>query len=44
VYTREYKHKSEFTVDDPMRGGPHSSDHVDILGKLCMCLLIVFYK
>jgi len=30
VVTREYKHKSEFNVDDPMRGGPASSDH----GKL----------
>jgi len=27
VYTREYMHKSEFHVEDPMRGGPSSSDH-----------------
>lgn len=33
VFTREYKHRSEFCVDDPMRGGPGSSDHVDILGN-----------
>jgi phospholipid:diacylglycerol acyltransferase len=33
VYTREYQHKSEFSMDDPMRGGPSSSDHVDILGN-----------
>lgn len=36
VYTREYVHKSEFCVDDPMRGGPSSSDHVDILGNTAM--------
>lgn len=34
VYTREYKHKSEFNVDDPMRGGPASSDH-----GMCMILI-----
>ncbi|GAX24664.1 phospholipid:diacylglycerol acyltransferase [Fistulifera solaris] len=33
VVTREYAHASEFRVDDPMRGGPESSDHVDILGN-----------
>lgn len=33
VFTREYAHSSEFRVDDPMRGGPQSSDHVDILGN-----------
>jgi phospholipid:diacylglycerol acyltransferase len=33
VYTREYLHKKEFVVDDPVRGGPHSADHVDILGN-----------
>jgi len=33
VTTREYKHQSEFVVDDLMRGGPRSSDHVDILGN-----------
>lgn len=32
VYTREYRHKSEFIADDPMRGGPASSDH----GKWCL--------
>jgi phospholipid:diacylglycerol acyltransferase len=36
VFTREYKHRSEFRVDDPMRGGPGSSDHVDILGNVEM--------
>jgi phospholipid:diacylglycerol acyltransferase len=36
VYTREYKHEKMFTVDDPIRGGPRSSDHVDILGNLQM--------
>lgn len=33
VVTREYKHRAEFWVDDPMRGGPASADHVDILGN-----------
>jgi len=27
VYTREYKHETEFSRSDPMRGGPRSSDH-----------------
>jgi phospholipid:diacylglycerol acyltransferase len=36
VVTREYKHRAEFWVDDPMRMGPASSDHVDILGNLEM--------
>jgi phospholipid:diacylglycerol acyltransferase len=36
VYTREYLHKAEFCVDDPMRSGPSSSDHVDILGNSAM--------
>ena len=36
VYTREYKHTAEFVVDDPMRGGPRSADHVDILGNVEM--------
>ena len=36
VYTREYRHRAEFQVDDPMRGGPASSDHVDILGNAAM--------
>lgn len=34
VITREYKHREEFQVNDPMRGGPYSSDHVDILGNV----------
>jgi len=33
VIIREYKHRTEFTVDDPMRKGPNSSEHVDILGN-----------
>lgn len=36
VYTREYKHKAEFQVGDPMRGGPSSCDHVDVLGNAAM--------
>ena len=32
VYTREYEHRSEFHVDDMMRGGPRSAEHVDVLG------------
>lgn len=36
VYTREYLHREQFTVDDPMRGGPYSADHVDILGNVDM--------
>jgi phospholipid:diacylglycerol acyltransferase len=27
ITTREYKHREEFQVNDPMRGGPHSADH-----------------
>jgi phospholipid:diacylglycerol acyltransferase len=34
IVTREYLHQEEFRVNDPMRGGPHSSDHVDILGNV----------
>jgi len=34
VITREFLHQEEFRVNDPMRGGPHSSDHVDILGNV----------
>jgi phospholipid:diacylglycerol acyltransferase len=34
VITREYPHESEFCVDDPMRGGPGSAEHVDILGNI----------
>jgi len=33
VITREYKHRTGFTVDDPMRKGPNSSEHVDVLGN-----------
>jgi phospholipid:diacylglycerol acyltransferase len=36
VVTREYKHKQELVFEDPMRGGPYSSDHVDIMGNLDM--------
>lgn len=36
VVIREYLHRAEFTVDDPMRGGPHASEHVDILGNVDM--------
>jgi len=36
VITREYIHRPQFTADDPMRGGPTSSDHVDILGNVDM--------
>eukprot|EP00532_Pseudo-nitzschia_australis_P010673 CAMPEP_0168234572 /NCGR_PEP_ID=MMETSP0140_2-20121125/18336_1 /TAXON_ID=44445 /ORGANISM="Pseudo-nitzschia australis, Strain 10249 10 AB" /LENGTH=761 /DNA_ID=CAMNT_0008167371 /DNA_START=88 /DNA_END=2370 /DNA_ORIENTATION=- len=33
VITREYNHRTEFFADDPLRKGPHSSEHVDILGN-----------
>lgn len=36
VFTREYEHRKEFCVDDPMRGGPASADHIDILGNIEM--------
>jgi phospholipid:diacylglycerol acyltransferase len=36
VITREYLHQPEFTVDDPMRSGPYSAEHVDILGNVEM--------
>lgn len=36
VVTREYMHRQEFLVDDPMRSGPKSADHVDILGNVDM--------
>lgn len=36
VYTREYEHHAEFSVEDPMRAGPRSADHVDILGNIEM--------
>lgn len=42
VYTREYEHRSEFVVDDFVRSGPGSGDHVDFLGNgkyaLCACM------
>lgn len=35
IVTREYYHKEDRKVTDPMRrGGPHSSNHVDILGNV----------
>lgn len=36
VITREYTHKQELVFEDPMRGGPYSADHVDIMGNLDM--------
>jgi len=36
IIIREYDHRPEFTVDDPMRKGPFSSEHVDILGNVEM--------
>jgi len=36
VITREYANRNEFDSSDPMRGGPYSADHVDILGNLDM--------
>jgi phospholipid:diacylglycerol acyltransferase len=33
VIIREYKHRTEFAVEDPMRKGPNSSEHVDVLGN-----------
>lgn len=36
VIIREYKHQPEFTVEDPMRNGPNSSEHVDVLGNIDM--------
>jgi len=36
VVTREYRHQEEFVMDDPIRGGPLSADHVDILGNADM--------
>lgn len=34
VIAREYQHQHEFLVDDPMRGGPKSAEHVDIMGNI----------
>lgn len=36
VIIREYLHQPGFAVDDPMRKGPYSSEHVDILGNVEM--------
>eukprot|EP00934_Nitzschia_sp_Nitz4_P001179 Nitzschia sp. Nitz4//scaffold35_size145790//91671//93755//NITZ4_003037-RA/size145790-processed-gene-0.95-mRNA-1//-1//CDS//3329549145//1179//frame0 len=36
VVSREYTHKQETLLDDPMRGGPYSADHVDVMGNLYM--------
>lgn len=33
VITREYAHRTEFVADDPLRKGPNSGEHVDILGN-----------
>lgn len=33
VIIREYKHQTGFSVDDPMRKGPNSAEHVDVLGN-----------
>lgn len=38
IVTREYKHEEEFAVDDIMRRGTSSADHVDILGNENMLL------
>ena len=34
VVTREYQHVFAFQTNDPIRGGPRSADHVDILGNI----------
>lgn len=36
VVTIEYRNENQFSVDDPLRGGPLSGDHVDILGNVDM--------
>lgn len=36
VITREYQHEAEFRVDDPMRSGPKSGEHVDFMGNEAM--------
>mmetsp|Transcript_45030 Transcript_45030/g.126857 ORF Transcript_45030/g.126857 Transcript_45030/m.126857 type:complete len:289 (-) Transcript_45030:23-889(-) len=36
VVTREYQHRQETLFDDPMRGGPYSGEHVDVMGNLDM--------
>ena len=36
VLTKEYPNSEEFHMGDPMRGGPHAADHVDILGNVDM--------
>eukprot|EP00804_Cyclotella_cryptica_P007389 CCRYP_002600-RA/>CCRYP_002600-RA protein AED:0.37 eAED:0.37 QI:330/1/1/1/0.75/0.6/5/139/633 len=34
VVTRERKHIAELSLSDPVRGGPQSGEHVDILGNV----------
>jgi phospholipid:diacylglycerol acyltransferase len=34
TFTREYVHSVSFQYSDPGRGGPYSSEHVDILGNV----------
>merc|ERR1712232_181593 len=41
VITREYPHQQEFLVDDPMRGGPKSAEHVDIMGNIDVSLDVI---
>lgn len=41
VITREYKDKSVFQVNDPLRGGPEAAIHIDILGNCEMTENIV---
>lgn len=33
IVTREYQHRGSFQIDDPIRQGPESSEHCDILGN-----------
>mmetsp|Transcript_9886 Transcript_9886/g.17989 ORF Transcript_9886/g.17989 Transcript_9886/m.17989 type:complete len:590 (+) Transcript_9886:847-2616(+) len=41
VVTREYKDRKGFQVEDPLRGGPGSADHVDVMGNLDMTLDVI---
>jgi len=41
IITKEYANKGEWQVNDPMRGGPHSSNHVDILGNVDVTMDII---
>ncbi len=41
IITKEYANKGEWQVNDPMRGGPHSSNHVDILGNVEVTMDII---